>query len=292
MMGGLRLAAAGLLLALGGCANGVGAYDPVVWWHHLEGGEIAKNRPPPPGINAPFPNLALIPSRPEALSAKARAAAASRLRQDQANGRYALAQTVPALAVAPTAPPPAAAGAMGGQMAAAGGGTANSGGASSGTAGSTAPASGGGGSGAGNSLALLTVPAAPPPAPRLPGVPWLTQATPLPQAPPMPPAPPAPGKGQPVAVRFARGSAVLSVDDATALRKLAGARAQSAVAVTGFGDATASDPAVQAAALTLAWARARAIAAELRHDGVPDAAMVIGAYAPGGGGVARLVPAG
>lgn len=285
-MGGMRLMAAGVLLALCGCANGVGAYDPVVWWHHLEGGQIAKNRPPPPGINAPFPNLALIPARPEALSAKARAEAASRLLHDRANGRYALAQGVPALAVAPVPPPPpAGSGAMGAQMTAAGGG------APAGGSGSGGAASGSGAEVA-SSAALLTVPAGPPPPPNLPGVPWLTQPTPLPQAPPIPPAPPAPGKGQPVAVRFARGSAVLSVDDDAALQRLAAGRAQSVVVVTGFGEATASDPAVQVAALQLAWARARAIAAELRHDGVPDAAMTVAAFAPGGGGVARLLPAG
>ncbi len=64
------------------------------------------------------------------------------------------------------------------------------------------------------------------------------------------------------------------------------------VAVTGFGEAADSGPAVQVAALRLAWARAGAIAAELRRDGVPGTAITVTAFAPGGGGVARLLPAG
>ncbi len=277
-----------LALALAGCANGVGSYDPVAWWHHLEGGQIAENRPRPPGINAPYPNLAMIPSRPEALSAKTRAEAASRLLQDQENGAYALAQPVPAPPPAPTPPPAPAAGAMGGQMAAVG----ESQPAAAAPA-VTAPAPAASApvaEAAGD--AALSIPARPPPPPDLPGVPWLTRPAPLPQAPPIPPAPPLGGIGKPVAVRFARGSAVLSPDDEAALKRLAAARAASVVAVTGFGEAPGHEPGIQVAALRLAWARAEAIAAVLRRDGVPDNAMSVAAYGPGGGGVARLVPAG
>lgn len=289
---GARFAGAALLLALAGCGNGVGSYDPVVWWHHLEGGEIARDRPPPPGINAPYPNLALIPAKPQALSEADRAKAAEQLMHDRANGQYALAQGMPAAAPVPAAPPPPAQGAMGARMAAVG---------EAPTAGHAAPSAPGAASAAtpaapsvatAPALAALAVPAGPPPPPNLPGVPWLTRPTPLPQAPPKPPTPPAMGKGAPVAVGFARGSAVLSAEDRSALQGLAASRGASVVAVSGFGEAPASDPAVQAGALRLAWARAAAIAAALRADGVPASAMTVDAYAPGGGGAARLVPAG
>ncbi len=286
-LGGLpKLAACVLVLALSGCANGVGSYDPVAWWHHLEGGQIAQNRPQPPGINAPYPSLATIPSRPEALSARARAEAASSLLQDQENGAYALAQPVAAPPPAPAAPPAPGTEATGARMAAVG--------SQPGAAAATTPAPAQGSAPVAEAVgdASLSIPAGPPPPPNLPGVPWLTQASPLPQAPAIPPAPPPAGTGGPVAVAFARASAVLSPDDEAALRRLAVARAASVVAVTGFGEALGNDPAIQVAALRLAWARAAAIAAVLRRDGVPDSAMTVTAYGPGGGGVARLVPAG
>ncbi len=269
-VGGLRKLAAGVLaLALSGCAHGVGSYDPVTWWHRLEGGQIAQNRPQPPGINAPYPNLATIPSRPAALSARARAEAASSLLQDQENGAYALAQPVAPPPPAPAAPPAPGADALGARMAAVGSQPAAA--APAATAPAPAPGSGPVAEAVGD--ASLAIPAAPPPPPNLPGVPWLTQAAPLPQAPPIPPAPPPAGTGKPVAVRFARDSAVLSPDAAAALKRLARARSASVVAVTGFGEALGNEPAIQGAALRLAWARAAAIAAVLRRDGVPDSAM-------------------
>jgi outer membrane protein OmpA-like peptidoglycan-associated protein len=140
-----------------------------------------------------------------------------------------------------------------------------------------------------DTASLLAVPAGPPAPADLPGVPWLTAPTPPPVAPPIPPAPPAAGTGKPVAVSFARGSAVLSADDALALKRFAASRSASVIAVTGYGDAADPDPAVQGAALGLAWARAVAIAAALRLDGVPDNAMTVTAFAPGGGGAARLL---
>ena len=54
----------GLLLALGGCSDVPDRANPVSWWHHLEGGAIAQNRPPPPNPNAPFPKIADQPTRP------------------------------------------------------------------------------------------------------------------------------------------------------------------------------------------------------------------------------------
>jgi hypothetical protein len=54
----------GLLLALGGCSDVPDRINPVTWWHHLEGGAIAQDRPPPPNPQAPFPRIARQPTRP------------------------------------------------------------------------------------------------------------------------------------------------------------------------------------------------------------------------------------
>ena len=54
-------AAAWLLLCgaaplLAGCSSVFrSSINPVSWWHDMEGGEIAKQRPPPPGANEPYP---------------------------------------------------------------------------------------------------------------------------------------------------------------------------------------------------------------------------------------------
>ena len=48
--------------------------NPVSWWHDLQGGKIAEERPPPPGADQPYPNLA---SR----AAEARGAGPRRARQ-------------------------------------------------------------------------------------------------------------------------------------------------------------------------------------------------------------------
>ena len=54
-----------LLLAwLAGCSGGSPLDAPIAWWHQLEGGPIADQRPPPPGASDPFPNLGQIPKRP------------------------------------------------------------------------------------------------------------------------------------------------------------------------------------------------------------------------------------
>ncbi len=51
----LGLGAGALALLLAGCSDVPNRINPVSWWHSLEGGAIAQNRPPPPNPNAPFP---------------------------------------------------------------------------------------------------------------------------------------------------------------------------------------------------------------------------------------------
>ena len=143
----------------------------------------------------------------------------------------------------------------------------------------------------GAGTALPGMPDQPPPAPQLAGVslPRVTAPTP-PPATPVPPPPPAPvvAPGGPVAVAFQPGSALLPVSSLGALKLLAQRHGDAPIAVTGYGDATSSDAAAQSAALPLALARARAIAANLLAAGVPANAIRVGAEAQGSGGAARV----
>jgi OmpA family len=52
------------ILLLAGCDRVPPPINPVSWWHGLEGGEIAADRPPPPGDKQPYPMLAAAPTRP------------------------------------------------------------------------------------------------------------------------------------------------------------------------------------------------------------------------------------
>ena len=51
---------------LAGCSSVPSSINPVSWWHDLQGGKIAEQRPPPPGADQPYPNLATVPPKPAA----------------------------------------------------------------------------------------------------------------------------------------------------------------------------------------------------------------------------------
>jgi hypothetical protein len=83
----LRHQAAGVLLGLlaAGCSlpdevNPVSIYDRI-------SGNADAGRPPPPGMDRPFPNLASIPARPERPSPEFRAAVTGALANDRARSR-------------------------------------------------------------------------------------------------------------------------------------------------------------------------------------------------------------
>ena len=65
MAGHLRLLAA--IAGLTGCGSVPASINPVAWWHDLQGGVIAEQRPPPPGATDPYPNIASVPERPAPL---------------------------------------------------------------------------------------------------------------------------------------------------------------------------------------------------------------------------------
>ncbi|HUN41533.1 MAG TPA: OmpA family protein [Acetobacteraceae bacterium] len=79
--------------------------NPVVWWHDLQGGAIAQQRPPPPGANQPYPNLATIPPRPTPPDQKELAAITQGLVADRAHADYLAASSPVADPSSPTASP-------------------------------------------------------------------------------------------------------------------------------------------------------------------------------------------
>jgi hypothetical protein len=274
-----RVLAAGALLLVAGCTDG-GPLDPVTAWHGFEGGSIAGQHPPPPGSDAPYPNLASVPARPEADDATARARIAAGLMADQANA--ALAVATPVVLPAPARPGRAAA--------------APDSGASASLAAASKPVSGPAAPPARTAPTLsvpvappppaaigASIPSRPPPPPALPGVAQVTVPAPPGTLPPPPPA-----TATAVAVAFPSGSIELSPVGSRDLRSLAAHRAGRTVIVAGYGDAPEGDPARQADALEVAWQRAAAIARGLAAAGVPAAAMEVTARATGQGGQARF----
>jgi outer membrane protein OmpA-like peptidoglycan-associated protein len=107
-------AALGLLLA--GCSSFPSSMNPVSWWHDLQGGKIAEERPPPPGADQPYPNLATVPPKPAEPDRAALANIANGLIADRTNTQHAneaapiadpsLPSASPALFGKGTVPPP------------------------------------------------------------------------------------------------------------------------------------------------------------------------------------------
>ncbi len=106
--------ALGLLLA--GCSSFPSSMNPVSWWHDLQGGKIAEERPPPPGADQPYPNLATVPPKPAEPDRAALANIANGLIADRTNTQRAneaapiadpsLPSASPALFGKGTVPPP------------------------------------------------------------------------------------------------------------------------------------------------------------------------------------------
>jgi outer membrane protein OmpA-like peptidoglycan-associated protein len=92
-----------------------------------------------------------------------------------------------------------------------------------------------------------------------------------------------------VVAAFVGESAVLRPESSDALKALAARRGGGPVEILGGGDARSDLLDAQAAALPLAWRRARAIADVLVAAGVPTSAMHVDAAALARGGIARLV---
>lgn len=82
------------VLLLSGCSSLPGSMNPASWWHDLEGGKIAEERPPPPGADEPYPNLASVPPKPAAPDRAALAKIADALIADRTNAQHVAAAPI------------------------------------------------------------------------------------------------------------------------------------------------------------------------------------------------------
>ncbi len=290
-----RAIAAALALSLAACSQDL--VGPAVdLYHNLQGGEIAQQRPPPPGAHDPYPNLGSIPARPAAPDIATQQRMADQLAAERdAAERAAAASPLPAPPAGPPKPaaaPPAAPSANANQVVVD---------AAPAPKPLPAPSPPSPAPPTASPLspidAVAPVPAAiasgplpvfaatPPPTPA-----GLGLAVPSPPPAPLtrsaPPAPPAPANT--VAVSFTPGSAILPPSAALNLRRFALAHRGVPLTVTGRGEAAGLAPDAQAAALQLALQRAQAIAASLAAAGVPAANLRLRADAAGTGGLATL----
>jgi outer membrane protein OmpA-like peptidoglycan-associated protein len=132
---------------------------------------------------------------------------------------------------------------------------------------------------AGGNLPVLPVDEPPPPgiapAPRAPAVPLTA----------VPPSAEVVGSE----VDFPRASAALDDPALTEVKALAAARGDHGIAITGYGDATSSDPLAQSDALGLGLSRAQALATALVAQGVPVSMLRLNAEAAGRGASLRLL---
>jgi outer membrane protein OmpA-like peptidoglycan-associated protein len=284
------------LACVSGCSN-YHTSGPEAWWHESIGGKIAEQRPPPPGSDDPYPNLATVPPKPAhpdtaGWNQMTAGLITDRIKADQA---AALAPIPPASsgqgprAQQPPGPEPGASAAL--------------------VAASPPPAPGVQTPKSPTARAPLMAPA------QIPSVPPVSsQATaqrvangqlpPLPTeepqragvAPPPPPplvpvtaTPPAPASPTGTLVDFAQGSAVLNDPALAEVKALATTRGDRGIAITGYGGATSSDPVAQSGALNLGLSRARVLATALVAQGVPYAMLRLNAESAGRGASLRLL---
>jgi outer membrane protein OmpA-like peptidoglycan-associated protein len=288
-----------------GCSDPVG--KPVDLFHNLEGGEIAAQRPPPPGTGMPYPHVGLVPARPVIPDVAYRRALQNQLSSER-DDKELMAADIPVEKV--PAPPPAqpAAPVLAAPAPAAAEGAP--------APGAEPPADTGGSANATIPAAETPAPAATaniaPPAPphdaalQIVGEPIDTPGLPLvPDAPPPPasfegvPAQPSPTPrvlpvhlAAPVGtpVFFAQGSDVLPPSQIQTLKDVLGRRHNQTILLTGEGEADSDTPGGQETAIDLALHRARAIADALAAMHVPQSAMRIAARPFGRGAVLTLLP--
>ena len=278
---------AAVAAGLPGCSGRTPIDAGVDLYHGLEGGAIAQQRPPPPGADAPYPDLATVPKRPGAPDVAAQQRIADQLagQRDAATNAAASSPLTP-LPPAPATPKPPA---------------------------TPDP----------NANRVVVDAAAPPPAPpapaspaaaegidSVPAVPASVTSGPLPTlaaAPPapavglgvvlQPPVPAAPAvplqaastvAATSVSITFTPGSATLPPSAPLNLRRFALAHKGVTVTVVGRGEAVLPTLDSQARALDLGLRRAQAIAAALSSAGVAAANLHLQAQAAGRGGTASL----
>ena len=114
-----------------------------------------------------------------------------------------------------------------------------------------------------------------------------------PAPPPLVPLTATPPTGAPNAggtgIDFDRGSAALNDAALADVRALAAVRGDRGIAITGYGDATSSDPLAQSDAIGLGLSRAQALATALVARGVPYSMLRLNAESAGRGASLRLL---
>jgi outer membrane protein OmpA-like peptidoglycan-associated protein len=276
---------------LAGCGGDNPLDTPVSWFHDLEGGVIAEQRPPPPGVGMPYPKLVTVPARPTLPDAKYRDALQEKLLAERDRTERIAAHTPvepPVLGPpSPSAVTPASSGAAAPAVQA-----------SLPAAEARAPAPQTpepSGPPADAPLVLVgdlppdpgaaSIPTAPPPPATFEGVP----AEPAPTPPPPTPAHlPAALRG--TDILFLPGEAILRQSQMQTLQQIAGSRKRHRLEITGLGEAVSDSPDGQAAAIELGLKRAQAVAQAFASLHVPDNAMVLSAYAFGRGAEVKVVP--
>jgi outer membrane protein OmpA-like peptidoglycan-associated protein len=306
-------------LSVGGCSDNPSS-GPLGWWNSAVGGKIAEQRPPPPGNNDPYPNLATVPPKPPAANTaewnqRTTGLTTDRIKADQT---AALAPIPPPVAASaspgaglppPTAPnqEPAASAALVGVTSpqpAKGPGASNASAGPSvktprGTNAQAPDPAGASGAGVATGTATATntglstaqrvansqLPALPNEAPPRPGI------APPPPAPLVPATVTAPFAAPAVGteIDFPQNSAALNDPALAEIKALAAERGDRGIAITGYGGATSSDPVVQSDAVSLGLSRAQALATALVAQGVPYAMLRLNAEAAGRGASLRLL---
>ena len=303
----------GAAASLAGCAHQDVVDTPVGWWHQLQGGEIAKQRPPPPGIDDPYPSVGTTPEHPPPVASVALRQSVTLALQRQRNLTTRINANQP---LPPASAPPAPAPSTKTGAAPAVGSSATLDAAQAQPAPTPGPAPGpipGPAIGTPAATASATpaddpapelalpavqvqqaldaapvtlpaIPGAPPPPPRLPGI---AVAAGVPADKVLPDYQVAPVAG--TQIEFSPGSDSLLGGQHGALHAIAMRRGSGEIVVRGYGDAAAPDTDSQAQALTLASLRARAVAEALGSDGVPASAILLQAEAFGRGASVSLL---
>jgi outer membrane protein OmpA-like peptidoglycan-associated protein len=269
---------------------------PVNWWHDLVGGEIAANRPPPPGADQPYPYLGTIPKKPTLPSASFRETVQTRLTEQRDDTQRLAARTPIVLTAVSTPPPPPpkpsdapAADTANASLPGADAPPPKPAAVAAGAAQSDA------GPAAGTPVILAGAPLGSeegPPIPGAPPQPPTFEGVPAQPAPTPPPPLPAhlPPKLAGSVVLFAPANAILDPSQTETLKEVAGDRGHGQIGIEGHGETQADSPAAQAAALELGIKRAQAIATKLVALHVPQDKMQLGATAFGRDASVHLIP--
>ena len=275
--------------ALAGCAHQGVVGTPVSWWHQLEGGAIARQRPPPPGVNDPYPAIGTTPAHPPQVASLALRQSVTAGLQRQRNRTTRIDANTPL-------PPPAPASSPGASKPTRGASSATLAAAQAMPGPQTHPAADPSPelalpavqvqpAGDAAAVELPAIPGAPPPPPRLPGV---RAVAGIPASAPPPDYQVAPVAGTRIA--FAPGTDSIGPDQQGTLHAIAMQRGSGNLLVHGYGDADTASADAQAQALTLASLRAGSVARALQDQGVPAKSILLEAQAFGRGASVSLVP--